>query len=184
MPTLSLNFAQYTAQDTVYPTAGWITNVRWQNAVLGQIINTGGVYAIDDGANCVYAGRANNVRARFGGGRQRTFREFRLLGAGGGALNGYRVWAASVTVAPAMANRVAWAEKWLVRWLFLRDAALATQWLQNVDLTAALTIPAGGLNIRFMTAAAPPYIQNAGDPRWINVGAGMAGYNYAGGFVL
>lgn len=181
MAQLTLNFDQFDPQDEVYGGNAWLTNVKWRDLNNVQLRTGQGVYTIDNGVDCVYAGQADNVRSRFNG-RSDVLSELRLRTA---AIPTYRVFAASVIANPTnYLNKIDWAEAWLVRFLYLRDGTLPNRMLQNVNLTGPLTFPAGGINIRFDPGDAPAYLVIPGNAQYVVVNANSVGYNYAAGFTL
>jgi hypothetical protein len=146
--TLSWGDSYYTPRTEAYtnPTP-WIQVVRWRRNDNNNLLplNGLGVYIIIDSTAGapgvpVYVGQALSFRDRFDG-RSNTLREFGLTGA---ALNNRVVRVA--TVNPQ--NELDDAERWLIRYLYLRDIAVNNpRRMQNIEKTGPFYAPIDDLTI-------------------------------------
>lgn len=190
MPTITFNWTAYTPADqapylvfngAAWIPAPWITKVQWRNAGNVELATDAGVYIIEQNVNMpVYTGKSVNLRGRF------SLRSDALadLHITSNTLATWRVWASSVTIAPAnYRNRLDWAEYWLVRYLFARDLANPPSRLQNILLTAPFQAPPDGLTIQFATGNGPAYLTNPASPFWVP-NPNFARYTYAGGAMV
>lgn len=178
MPTITLNWRSYVAQDSAYPGAGWITMVQWRDVNNTLITTTPGVYIIEVNQAPVYAGQALDLRDRFNG-RSNTLHEMSITGA---MLAHWAVWTTSVVISPAnYAYRLDWAEYWLIRYLFVRDnrGPAPTHLLQNIELTSAFDAPQDGLRVQFDPTTAPAYLNDNSMPGWARPYANLVTYTYA-----
>ncbi|AFE07160.1 hypothetical protein COCOR_06840 [Corallococcus coralloides DSM 2259] len=139
--TLTWNAGIFTPQDaTPYVNHGHIYALQLRDGNNNLISNGPGLYIIENNANVIYAGESSNIRNRFNN-RGDTLREFGLQPT---------VALANHTVRYATTNPVGrreLAETWLIRILYLRDQALAQQFLQNVEKTGSFNAPGDGLTI-------------------------------------
>ena len=175
MPILTLTWRPYYIPVTVdySPLATWVKVVQWRrNDDNSLITTTPGVYIVEDPFNIpIYAGQADNLRDRFNG-RSSTLHE---LGIVANDIPALVFAAASVVINPAnYGPRLDWAEAWLVRFLFLRDAAGPARVFQNINLTGPLPIPNDGLTVNNVTAPAC----------LTNTATGGTNFVYVGGTVL
>ena len=149
MSVLTLTWQQYYAPHTEayqnqYP---WIQVVRWRRNDNNSLLplNGLGLYIIIDSTGGypgvpVYVGQALSFRNRFDG-RSDTLREFGLTAA---ALNNRVVKVA--TLNPQ--DELDLAERWLIRYLYLRDAAVNNpRRLQNIEKTGPFYAPIDDLTV-------------------------------------
>lgn len=178
---LTLTWAgPFTASDTQDAQRAWINVVTWAKGG-NSIPDARGVYVIEDISvpAVLYAGKASSMFDRFDG-RSGALHDYWLKRA---RLPNRRVWCAIVVSAPAWKLGVSQAEKWLIRFLARRDAALApNQYLQNREGLAAYPSP-GGVTIEWDQTAptlAPAYLIDAGAPGYIAHAAGgnWVAYDY------
>lgn len=149
MSVLTLTWQEYYEPHTEAYTvhAPWIQVVRWRRHDNNSLfpINGLGLYIILDSTNGapgvpVYVGQALSFRNRFDG-RSDTLRELGLTAA---PLNNRVVKVA--TLNPQ--NELDLAERWLIRYLFLRDNALNNpRRMQNIEKTGPFYAPIDDLTV-------------------------------------
>jgi len=128
----------------------------------------------------VYAGKAINLRGRFSM-RSEALSDLHITS---NTMATWRVWATSVTIAPAnYRDRLNWAEYWLVRYLFARDQATPPSRLQNILLTAPFQAPPGGLTVQFAIGNGHAYLSNPASPFWV-ANPNFTRYTYAAGAMV
>jgi hypothetical protein len=157
MPNIVLKWTEEHYESEVEPysrDANWILDLIWRRTGTGVALPMQrGLYVIEDttrNANGpIYAGQADNFSNRF---KQRSdvLRNFRLLEDGINPVATRNVRLAQLE-GDADLN---FAENWLVRILYLADAA---QILQNKDLIEPITVPSEGLDVQNVDP--PSYLQ-------------------------
>jgi hypothetical protein len=159
MPVLTLTWqtSHYTPQNGNYLNAPWIQVVAWRRNDNNTLLpNKLGLYIILDATNGppgvpVYVGQAVAFRDRFNG-RSDALRD---LGLNAATVNHLVVKIA--TLNPQ--NQLNTAERWLIRYLFLRDAAVnLPRRMQNVEKTGPFYAPGGGLTVN-NNGLRPNYLQ-------------------------
>ena len=143
---------------------------RAQGALMPQ---EGGLYVVeDDQGEPLYAGQSDDLRGRFDG-RSAALHELSVTEAD------LPIQVRIATVSSAEPSwpweRIALAERWLVRALRRRDQR---NMLQNINLTWPFQAPADGLTIGVQPALAPDYVEDS--PGYHSLGDGWWGYTYAG----
>lgn len=174
MPILTLSWQMdlyFPVDEVLSAEMNWVNVIKWRKADETLLSASTGLYVIEDAAGePVYAGQAESAQGRFNG-RSEALRSLNVRAL---ALGGLRLRRTGVTSnrRPDPA-RIDLAERWLVRALFLREAAIHR--LQNIKLLNAFEAPNDGLTIIFLTAAAPGYVKNS--PGYGNFAAPYADYS-------
>jgi hypothetical protein len=152
MVTINFNWhpSYYTPRtERYFPLSPRVLIVTWRRIDNNSLLRRSqGVYIVENPAGTpAYAGQAQSFRGRFNS-RSNSLHELRLTAA---VMPNHRVRTAGITISPSTSHnqgvKLAAAEQWLVRILYLRDQGLTLNALQNINLTDQFNAPAGGLTI-------------------------------------
>lgn len=164
MPNITLTWQPtFVSHGAPYPGAPYIIYLEWRrndnNSLLPQ--SSSYVYVVENPEGSpVYAGKAKNARGRFNN-RANALHELGLHPVD--AVSDHIVRIASVNPG----SELAWAEKWLVRYLYCKDQQNTTKILQNINLTQSFQAPPGGLTITNQAnrnTTLPVYLQGFPNP--------------------